>query len=496
MYFVIIFPEDLASHSAYDLLTAAAHATLGIDQRWLHALVDHPGKTLPGILRFAAEAHTDDPVPLTQDLISIFQYLKEAQGVPYLIGLIRRDPTEISDELVEALVAIGQPAIDPLLKLYAELEPSEREEIAFLLAGMGIKDPRILEILLSELDTNSTDGLFHLEVYGDPAAIPALEERAAQASGDELLDLRDTIDDLREPKQETHVSDFNIWEFYPESSEPDYDLATEADRIELLGSPSAEQRAEVAATFFGRDLSPAVRAKLLDLARHDAVPFVRGRAWGVFSDLTDDPELRKAMMDRFFDPDTPPQERAGLGLGLARHADQPEIRQGIEDLAKDPETRELAVEAMWRSFDPTFGPLAVSFHDDPNPEVRRNVIWAIGYLNQTSHAAVLEKFFDDEDLRPDALHNYALAAPGPTTRKKMQALLLKIKDLADGLTEGEEAAVGAGLDLRLTRAGLPAYFAVDDDAEPEPEPARAAKVGRNDPCPCGSGKKYKKCCGQ
>ncbi|MEA1649028.1 MULTISPECIES: SEC-C metal-binding domain-containing protein [Nitrospirillum] len=24
---------------------------------------------------------------------------------------------------------------------------------------------------------------------------------------------------------------------------------------------------------------------------------------------------------------------------------------------------------------------------------------------------------------------------------------------------------------------------------------RQAKVGRNDPCPCGSGKKYKRCCG-
>ena len=24
----------------------------------------------------------------------------------------------------------------------------------------------------------------------------------------------------------------------------------------------------------------------------------------------------------------------------------------------------------------------------------------------------------------------------------------------------------------------------------------AEKVGRNDPCPCGSGKKYKKCCGR
>jgi len=27
-------------------------------------------------------------------------------------------------------------------------------------------------------------------------------------------------------------------------------------------------------------------------------------------------------------------------------------------------------------------------------------------------------------------------------------------------------------------------------------PAQSTKVGRNEPCPCGSGKKYKKCCGQ
>jgi uncharacterized protein len=27
------------------------------------------------------------------------------------------------------------------------------------------------------------------------------------------------------------------------------------------------------------------------------------------------------------------------------------------------------------------------------------------------------------------------------------------------------------------------------------EPTRRMKIGRNDPCPCGSGKKYKRCCG-
>lgn len=28
-----------------------------------------------------------------------------------------------------------------------------------------------------------------------------------------------------------------------------------------------------------------------------------------------------------------------------------------------------------------------------------------------------------------------------------------------------------------------------------PKPAAGPKVGRNEPCPCGSGKKYKRCCG-
>lgn len=37
----------------------------------------------------------------------------------------------------------------------------------------------------------------------------------------------------------------------------------------------------------------------------------------------------------------------------------------------------------------------------------------------------------------------------------------------------------------------------DDGSKVKPTPHRAAaKVGRNDPCPCGSGLKYKKCCGK
>jgi preprotein translocase subunit SecA len=36
----------------------------------------------------------------------------------------------------------------------------------------------------------------------------------------------------------------------------------------------------------------------------------------------------------------------------------------------------------------------------------------------------------------------------------------------------------------------------DNTPKSQKNPTHSTKVGRNDPCPCGSGKKYKKCCGQ
>jgi len=42
-----------------------------------------------------------------------------------------------------------------------------------------------------------------------------------------------------------------------------------------------------------------------------------------------------------------------------------------------------------------------------------------------------------------------------------------------------------------------AWFYEDGDGvRPKPVVKDASKVGRNEPCPCGSGKKYKKCCGR
>ena len=45
--------------------------------------------------------------------------------------------------------------------------------------------------------------------------------------------------------------------------------------------------------------------------------------------------------------------------------------------------------------------------------------------------------------------------------------------------------------------GQPANGAQPNATQRRPEPVKAApKIGRNDPCPCGSGKKYKNCHGR
>jgi Mlc titration factor MtfA (ptsG expression regulator) len=44
-------------------------------------------------------------------------------------------------------------------------------------------------------------------------------------------------------------------------------------------------------------------------------------------------------------------------------------------------------------------------------------------------------------------------------------------------------------------AELCRFYGSDPVATFGTAPDRPDKIGRNDPCPCGSGKKYKKCCG-
>ena len=58
-----------------------------------------------------------------------------------------------------------------------------------------------------------------------------------------------------------------------------------------------------------------------------------------------------------------------------------------------------------------------------------------------------------------------------------------------------EAVDGIGNQLSREAADKVRFGTYEDGSKPVVKPKRL-KVGRNDPCPCGSGKKYKNCCGK
>ena len=98
-------------------------------------------------------------------------------------------------------------------------------------------------------------------------------------------------------------------------------------------------------------------------------------------------------------------------------------------------------------------------------------------------------------LRP-VMNEEAVAAPRPVARRAAPITMNKAEAASAFGTARAAASAGvASADPVAARQGpVPARTGGDDVIKTvrRDEP----KVGRNDPCPCGSGKKYKKCHGQ
>jgi hypothetical protein len=431
---VFLDPDKLNEARPADVLQAAAEAHLGLDHRFVHALADRREEALPAVLAFAERDRTEDRIDLAPEIIALLRHWQAPQALPFLISYIAEVPDEIPDEVMEAVVEIGRPALEPLLDLYEKLDMPASGDIAFLLASLGVRDDRISEILSARREYDASDGDFLLDVYGTQAASPGETE---------------------EP--------FNIWDWYPETADPDLDLLDEDERLDLLEHPVAAVRIAAAASFFNRELKPDERAKLLQSAQSDASPAVRARSWEALLNDTDDPAIVEAMLEAMRNPETTMEERGGLMVGLAAESDRNEVRAAIEQLYQDPAGRAKAMEAMWRSVHPAFRNYFAKHLADPDVEVRRAAIWGTGYYGLRGELNRLRDFFADEDLRADALFAYALATPTELSRGRMKGLLARIEKEAHGLSEMEEDLVKMALDERLLLAGKEPFFSREED---------------------------------
>ncbi len=314
--------------------------------------------------------------------------------------------------------------------------------------------------------------------------------------------------DAPEPKYQPEP--FDLVADYPERELPPFEVLDEAERMAMFSSGDAEIRAGAAHSFFNQNLEKAARTALFDLATNDADAKVRGEAWASLGDATEDEGIRDAMIAALHDESRPAEERGGAAVGLYAVADRDDVRKGLEALyALGGKTRARALEAMWRSLWQPYAKYFPPHLDETDPELLRHALRGAGYFRLTAHADKIASYFDRDEpldeLRDDALFAYALAMPGETTRGRIKGMLRKIDGIAQ-LNPQETELVQFALDERLRLHGLaPVFEAEQEDAHdhahdapmsPGPEPPAAMhKPGRNDPCPCGSGKKFKKCHG-
>src|SRR5882757_815703 len=163
---LIFDPDRLQTVPVYRLLEAAAQGYLGIDHRFLHAILDHPERSIPDLVRFAAEDHDQDPVLLDDQLLDIFRVLGTPQALPFYVKLVLEDPAEIGDDLVEAFVQLGAASVEPLLELMKQIPDDDAGEVPFVLSVLHVRDDRILEALIDRLEHDPVDAAVCLEIYG------------------------------------------------------------------------------------------------------------------------------------------------------------------------------------------------------------------------------------------------------------------------------------------------------------------------------------------
>ena len=477
---------------------------VGVDRRLIRTVLAAPDAA-EGVVSFAKASHDDERLDVDPLLVDLFRHFRPAEALDYYIEVLRRLPDEVSDDLIEAVLPFGEKALGPLIALYEELGEEHGADVAFVLAGLHVRDPRVLQLLMERLEYDAADGAFVLGLYGDPAARPALEKMLAEIpEEDEELrrEISYAIEQLDAPPAQYEPEAFDILADYPERELPSFDVLSESERLELLKSEDTGTRAGAANSFFNAELNAKSRGALFELAQSDPETIVRAKAWESLADVTTEAAIRDAMLAVLNDTARPIEERGGAAVGLYGVADRDEVRKVIEALYESGgHGRVKALETMWRSLWQPYSKYFAPHLEDKDPAIVREALRGAGYFQLTRFADKIAKYFDAEEpyhrLREDALFAYALAMPGETTRGRVRGMLRKVDSITP-LTEFETELVEFALDERLRLAGLQPVFAADSEEVPEPEPAPAAqpsKIGRNDPCPCGSGKKYKKCHG-
>lgn len=388
---------------------------------------------------------------------------------------------------MEQLIAAGPAALPALCQALEWWQNDEERDLIWIIVVLGeLRDPDAIEILIRQLRQPELDYLAAaaseaLAKIGGPA-VPALIAESQSADPEIRLLVYATlgwIDDQRgfETLIEAVRSDAAL---------VDVAANTLADHGRAEALPLLYDAYRTVAPWQRTELEEAMRA----IHRQKPTPQLWKEDWRL--------RYRPSGVWERFDPDWP-----AIASTLHRSAEWPTIRdeaplRPLEEILAaepEPEAESDTCEDCGAPFEyPTGVPVC--------PESALTAVIRQLEMLQSWREADCEDLFDALDFLDDDLVE-ARDKPEAKSRAKREKQLTHLvsleveRDTCRWLIEQGHESVGQGKAFLLAEAAALAQRYGDPDGllQPVPTPIRAAnKIGRNDPCPCGSGQKYKRCC--
>ena len=161
-----------------------------------------------------------------------------------------------------------------------------------------------------------------------------------------------------------------------------------------------------------------------------------------------------------------------------------------EELDVEGLTQEELVEILLEDVEAAYAQREKEFGEEKMRELERNVMLEIVDNKWREHLYELDYLQEGIGLR-------GMAGKDPLVAYQTEAYDM-FQEMTGGVKEEFSRYIfhAQMVEVDEARAPLRTMESSGESEEKKPEQRRSDKVGRNDPCPCGSGRKYKKCCGE
>ncbi len=211
-------------------------------------------------------------------------------------------------------------------------------------------------------------------------------------------------------------------------------------------------------------------------------------------------EISQRLAESYFDEKLPPEEWDWKGLDETLR-----VRFGVEKSIRDIETLPVSLGELTQLIESflkdAYARQVELFGDEEMSMAERfimlqnlDTIWKDHLLNMDHlrEGIGLRGYGQKDPLQEYKKEGYEMFLEMVRRfREETVSLLLRIRPMRPEEVEELEAR-------RRSQQERELRMSHGDEEAPKPKPVRRKnkKIGRNEPCPCGSGKKYKKCCGR